>query len=107
VQLLLKLGEDSDNRSVHDGPVVPAEIARREQRLAALGQAKAKILERAAERHAVQTQAHDAKSGGGLEQSYNALQVQMQLACTQKRGSVPPHLRVTISSSLAAGGPHE
>ena len=61
VQLLLKLAEDSDSRPVHDGLDVPAEIARREARLAALAQAKAKIEQRAAERHAVEQQAYEAK----------------------------------------------
>ena len=61
VQLLLKLAEDSDNRPVNDGLDVPTEIARREERLAALAQAKAKIKERAAERHAVEQQAYEAK----------------------------------------------
>ena len=61
VQLLLKLAEDSDSRPVNDGLDVPAEIARREQRLAALAQAKAKIQQRAAERHAVESQAHEVK----------------------------------------------
>jgi transposase len=61
VQLLLKLAEDSDSRPVGDGLDVPAEIARREQRLAALAQAKDKIRQRAAERHAVEQQAHEAR----------------------------------------------
>ncbi len=61
VQLLLKLAEDSDSRPVNDGLDVPAEIARREQRLAALAQAKDKIKQRVAERHAVESQAHEAK----------------------------------------------
>jgi len=61
VQLLLKLAEDSDNRPVNDGLDVPAEIARREQRLAALAQAKDKIKQRAAERHVLESQAHEAK----------------------------------------------
>ena len=60
VQLLLKLAEDSDSRPVGDGLDVPAEIARREQRLAALAQAKDKIRQRAAERHVVESQAHEA-----------------------------------------------
>jgi transposase len=59
VELLLKLAEDS--RPVGDGLDLPAEIARREQRLAALAQAKDKIKQRAAERHAVQQQDHEAK----------------------------------------------
>lgn len=61
VQLLLKLAEDSDSRPVNDGLDVPAEIARREQRLQALAQAKAKIEQRAAERHALEQQAYEAK----------------------------------------------
>ena len=61
VQLLLKLAEDSDSRPVNDGLDVPAEIARRETRLAALAQAKDKIRQRAAERHAVEQQEHEAK----------------------------------------------
>jgi len=61
VQLLLKLAEDSDSRPVNDGLDVPAEIARREQRLGALEQAKLKIKQRAAERHAVEQQEHEAK----------------------------------------------
>ena len=59
--MLLKLAEDSDNRPVNDGLDVPAEIARREQRLAALAQAKDKIKQRAAERHVLESQAHEAK----------------------------------------------
>jgi transposase len=61
VQLLLKLAEESDSRPVGDGLDVPAEIARRETRLAALAQAKDKIKQRAAERHVVEQQAHEAK----------------------------------------------
>jgi hypothetical protein len=61
VQLLLKLAEDSDSRPVNDGLDVPAEIARREQRLGAIAQAKAKIEQRARERHAVEQQDYEAK----------------------------------------------
>ena len=61
VQMLLKLAEDSDSRPVNDGLDVPAEIARRETRLAALAQAKAKIEQRAKERHAVEQQEYEAK----------------------------------------------
>ena len=61
VQLLLKLAEDSDSRPVNDGLDVPAEIARREQRLGAIAQAKAKIEERARERHALEQQEYQAK----------------------------------------------
>ena len=61
VQLLLKLAEESDSRPVNDGLDVPAEIARREQRLDAIAQAKAKIEQRARERHAVEQQDYEAK----------------------------------------------
>ena len=61
VQQLLKLAEDSDSRPVNDGLDVPAEIARREKRLDAIAQAKAKIEERARERHAVEQQEYEAK----------------------------------------------
>ena len=40
VQQLLKLAEDSDSRPVNDGLDVPAEIARRDKRLAGIAQAK-------------------------------------------------------------------
>ena len=62
VQMLLKLAEDSDNRPANDGMDVPAELARRETRLAVLAQAKAKIEERARERHAVEQQEYEAKT---------------------------------------------
>ena len=62
VQQLLKLAEQSDSRPVNDGLDVPAEIARREKRLTAIGEAKAKIEERARERHGVEQQEFEAKS---------------------------------------------
>ncbi len=61
VQQLLKLAEESDKRPVKDGLDVPAEIARREKRLGAIAQAKAKIEERARERRAVEQQDYEAK----------------------------------------------
>jgi transposase len=61
VQLLLELAEQSDTRPVNDGMDVPAEIARREKRLAAIAQAKIKIEQRARERHAVEQQDYEAK----------------------------------------------
>ena len=61
VQQLLKLAEDSDSRPVNDGLDVPAEIARREKRLAGIAQAKTKIEQRARERHVVEQQEYEAK----------------------------------------------
>jgi transposase len=61
VQSLLALAENSDTQAIPDGMDVPAEIARREDRLSALAQAKAKIEQRAAERHQRELQEHEAK----------------------------------------------
>ena len=62
VQQLLALAENSDRAFVPDGMDVPAEIARREDRLSAIAQAKAKIEQRAAERRAVEQQEFEAKT---------------------------------------------
>jgi len=62
VQTLLALAESSDTQAVPDGMDVPAEITRREDRLSALAQAKAKIEQRAAERRQVEQQEYEAKS---------------------------------------------
>ena len=62
VQTLLALAESSDTQAVPDGMDVPAEMARREDRLAALAQAKAKIEQRAAERHQREQQEFEAKA---------------------------------------------
>ena len=59
--MLLKLAEDSDSHPINDGLDVPAEIARREQRLGAIAQAKTKIEQRARERHDVEQQEYEAK----------------------------------------------
>ena len=61
VQALLALAESNDTQAVPDGMDVPAEIARREDRLSALAQAKAKIEQRAAERHQREQQEHEGK----------------------------------------------
>lgn len=62
VQQLLTLAENSDRAAVPDGMDVPAEIARREDRLSAIAQAKAKTSKRAAERHAVEQQEFEVKT---------------------------------------------
>jgi transposase len=61
VQTLLALAEKSDRAAVPDGMDVPAEIARREDRLNAITQAKAQIEQRAAERHQAEQQEFQAK----------------------------------------------
>lgn len=54
VRQLLVLAESEDCNNVPDGMNVPKEIARREERLAALGEARRKLEERARERDAIQ-----------------------------------------------------
>lgn len=61
VQSLLALAEKSDRAGVPDGMDVPAEIARREDRLGAIAQAKAKIEQRAAERYQAEKQEFEAR----------------------------------------------
>ena len=61
VQTLLALAEKSDRDAKPDGMDVPAEIARREDRLSAIAQAKAKIEQRAAERFQAEQQEFEAK----------------------------------------------
>lgn len=61
VQTLMALGEKADRAGVPDGMDVPAEIARREQRLKAIEQAKAQIEQRARERLETEGQEHQAK----------------------------------------------
>lgn len=62
VQTLLALAESSDRAAIADGMDVPAEIARREDRLSAIARAKAKIEQRAAERHQGEQQEYEAKT---------------------------------------------
>ena len=61
VQTLLALAEKSDRAAKPDGMDVPAEIARREDRLSAIAQAKAQIEQRAAERFKAEQQEFEAK----------------------------------------------
>jgi transposase len=62
VQTLLALAESNDQAGLPDGMDVPAEIARREDRLSAIAQAKAKIEQRAGERHQLEQQEYEAKT---------------------------------------------
>ena len=61
VQEMLKLAEAADQSSVPDGVSLPDEIKRREDRLAAIAKAKAKIEERAKERFEREKVEYDAK----------------------------------------------
>jgi len=61
VQEILKLAEAADQRSVPEGVDLPAEIRRREERLAAIAAAKAKIEARAKERFEREQAEYEAK----------------------------------------------
>lgn len=61
VQEMLELAEAADQSSVPDGVNLPDEIKRREDRLAAIAQAKAKIEARAKERYEREKAEYDAK----------------------------------------------
>jgi hypothetical protein len=61
VEQLLRLAEQADQRNIPDGMDVPAEIARREARLAAIRQAKTEIEARAQERLNAERQEYEAK----------------------------------------------
>ena len=61
VAQLFALAESADQSSVPDGVSLPEEIKRREDRLAAMATAKAKIAARAAERHAREQRAYEQK----------------------------------------------
>ncbi len=61
VQQLFTLAEQADTATVPEGMQLPAEIARREARLARLAAAKAVLEARAAERQAVEQAAYEAK----------------------------------------------
>jgi transposase len=59
--ILLKKAEESDQSELLDGMSVPEEIARREERLGAIKEAKAKIEARAAKRQAKEEELYQAK----------------------------------------------
>jgi transposase len=61
VQQLLALAEEADGANIPDGMSLPEELQRREDRLAAIAAAKAKIEERAAERLAREQADYEAK----------------------------------------------
>ena len=61
VQALLALAEDADTANIPDGLKLPKELKLREDRLAAMAMAKAKIAARAAERYAREKAEFDEK----------------------------------------------
>lgn len=61
VEELMRLAEEADHSDLPEGMSVPQELARREQRLAAIARAKAEIEARAAARHAREKAAYEQK----------------------------------------------
>jgi transposase len=68
VKQLFRLAERADAQDVPDGMSIPEELARRELRLAAIAEAKAKIEARAAERLAREQAEHQSKLAARAEQ---------------------------------------
>ncbi len=58
---LLRQAEEADNSELPDGLDIPAELARREERLSAIARAKDEIERRAAERHAEEQAEYEKK----------------------------------------------
>ena len=86
VQSLLALAETTDGASAPDGMDVPAEIARREDRLQAIAQAKAKIEQRAAERHLAEQQEFEAKQAKRQAKRDAALSCEARSPCRLRQG---------------------
>lgn len=61
VEDLLRQAEEADRADLPDGLDIPDELARREERLAAIARAKAEIEQRAAERHAQEQAEYEEK----------------------------------------------
>lgn len=59
VEQLMRLAEEADQAQIPDGMSVPEELQRREERLAAIAQAKVAIEARAAERHTWEQAAYE------------------------------------------------
>ena len=67
VKQLLQLAEQADARDVPDGMSIPAELERREERLAAIAEAKVKIEARAQERFEQEQSEHQSKLAARAE----------------------------------------
>jgi len=81
VQQLLALAEEADGANIPDGMSLPEELKRREDRLAAIATAKAKIEQRAAERYAREQADYEAKL---------AARAAKAVATGRKPGGKPP-----------------
>jgi transposase len=67
---LLKQAEAADQADIPDGMSIPEELARREERLTAIAEAKTEIERRAAARHAVEQGAYEKKTAERSEKEH-------------------------------------
>lgn len=61
VEELIRLAEQADSAEIPDGLDIPEELSRRQDRLHAIAEAKAKIKERAEQRHAIEQKEYEEK----------------------------------------------
>jgi len=61
VEELIRLAEQADSAEIPDGMDIPEELSRRQDRLQAIAEAKAKIAERAEQRHAAEQKEYEEK----------------------------------------------
>jgi transposase len=61
VEELIRLAEQADSAEIPDGMDIPEELSRRQDRLHAIAEAKAKIEERAEQRHALEQKEYEEK----------------------------------------------
>jgi transposase len=87
VQEMLKLAEAADQRSVPEGVDLPAEIRRREERLAAIAAAKAKIEARAKERGRARAGRVRSQDGHASDQGSHGQEARWQAAQAAPGGS--------------------
>ena len=91
---LMAKAEAADQADVPDGMSIPEELARREQRLAAIARAKATIEARAKERHAREQAEYEAKLKAREAKT---------AATGKKPGGRPPHAAGRRSSAHRSG----
>jgi transposase len=69
VDELMRLAENADAEKIPDGMDIPEELSRRQDRLAAIAQAKEKIEQRAAERHVREQEEYEKKVAARREKA--------------------------------------
>jgi len=93
VRQLLTLAENADEADIPDGMSIPEELERRETRLAAIAEAKAKIEERVAEREEAEYEAKLTPRGEGTADRQEAARAAARTAqwWSRQPGADQPH----------------